>query len=35
VLSVMVVPYRPAVLTAKLLSTIDFLSKGWLTLGVG
>src|SRR3954470_11865818 len=26
VLSVMVVPHRPAVLTAKLLSTIDFLS---------
>jgi probable F420-dependent oxidoreductase len=35
VLSVMVVPYRPAVLTAKLLSTIDFLSKGRLTLGIG
>ncbi len=35
VLSVMVVPYRPAVLTAKLLSTIDYLSKGRLTLGIG
>jgi alkanesulfonate monooxygenase SsuD/methylene tetrahydromethanopterin reductase-like flavin-dependent oxidoreductase (luciferase family) len=31
----MVVPHRPAVLTAKLLSTIDFLSKGRLTLGIG
>src|ERR1700735_1615229 len=35
VLSVMVVPPRPAVLTAKLLSTIDYLSKGRLTLGIG
>jgi probable F420-dependent oxidoreductase len=35
VLSVMVVPHRPAVLTAKVLSTIDFLSKGRLTLGIG
>jgi probable F420-dependent oxidoreductase len=35
VLSVMVVPHRPAVLTAKLLSTIDLLSKGRLTLGIG
>ena len=35
VLSVMVVPHRPAVLTAKLLSTIDFLSKGRLTCGIG
>ena len=35
VLSVLVVPHRPAVLTAKLLSTIDFLSKGRLTLGIG
>jgi probable F420-dependent oxidoreductase len=35
VLSVMVVPHRPAVLTAKILSTIDHLSKGRLTLGIG
>ena len=35
VLSVMVVPHRPAVLTAKMLSTIDFLSRGRLTLGIG
>jgi probable F420-dependent oxidoreductase len=35
VLSVMVVPHRPAVLTAKILSTIDYLSKGRLTLGIG
>ena len=35
VLSVMVVPHRPAVLTAKLLSTIDHLSKGRLTMGIG
>src|ERR1700749_4651735 len=35
VLSVMVVPHRPAVLTAQLLSTIDYLSKGRLTLGIG
>ena len=33
--SVMVVPHRPAVLTAKILSTIDYLSKGRLTLGIG
>ncbi|MBV8409352.1 MAG: TIGR03619 family F420-dependent LLM class oxidoreductase [Alphaproteobacteria bacterium] len=35
VLSVMVVPHRPAVLTAKVLSTIDHLSRGRLTLGIG
>jgi len=35
VMSVMVVPHRPAVLTAKVLSTIDHLSKGRLTLGIG
>jgi len=32
---VMVVPHRPAVLTAKILSTIDIFSNGRLTLGIG
>jgi probable F420-dependent oxidoreductase len=35
VTSVMVVPHRPPVLTAKLVATIDALSKGRLTLGIG
>jgi probable F420-dependent oxidoreductase len=35
VTSVMVVPHRPAMLTAKILSTIDVLSAGRLTLGIG
>ncbi len=33
--SVMVLPHRPAMLTAKMLATIDHLSRGRLTVGVG
>ena len=35
VTSVTVVPHRPAVLTAKILATIDVLSEGRLTWGIG
>src|SRR6516225_2913615 len=35
VLAVMVVPHRPALLAAKMLSTIDVLSGGRLVVGIG
>ena len=33
--SVMVIPHRPPILTAKMIKTIDVLSKGRITVGVG
>src|SRR5688572_26888546 len=35
VLAVLVVPHRPAVLAAKMLTTVDVLSGGRLTVGIG
>ena len=35
VLAVLVVPHRPAVLAAKMLSTVDVLSEGRLVIGIG
>jgi len=35
VLAVMVVPHRPAIVTAKMLTTIDVLSNGRLDVGIG
>src|SRR5437868_12083681 len=35
VLAVLVVPHRPAVLAAKMLTTIDVLSEGRLVVGIG